>query len=245
MFVFIRLLLAHFIGDFPLQVDNIYKLKSRGLQGIVPHALIIGACGIAMCWPYLHLPLIWFFLIFMAATHLVQDSIKLNFGDAKYRFWSYLLDQLCHVGLIAMLFFTNIRNFRPPQDQSNILVRIYSNDGLMVYFIVLIAATYNGHFMIRCFKDTFIVKAPQCYVYEKWFGMCERALIVSFFLTPLPLWVIVPLSLALRPLTYLCMKKALTLHECFMSLPDMVLSWITGLLCGSILYLLQARYPVY
>jgi hypothetical protein len=245
MFVFIRLLLAHFIGDFPLQLDPIYKLKLKGLQGIVPHAIIIGLCGAAMCWPYLHLPLIWFFLIFMTATHLVQDSIKLNFTESKYSFWSYLLDQCSHVALIAMMFFTNIRKFQPPPDQSNLFVRLYSNNGLVIYLIALINASYNGHYMIRCFKDTFMVKSTQCYVYEKWFGMCERALIVTFFLTPMPLWTIVLLSLALRPLTYLFMKKALSLHTCFMAVPDMVLSWIFGLLSGYILYLLQTRYPVY
>ena len=245
MFLFIRLLLAHFIGDFPLQLDAIYKLKFKGLPGIVPHALIIGGCGIAMCWPYLHLPIIWFFLIFMAATHLIQDSIKLNFIEAKYSFWSYLLDQASHVGLIAIMFLTNLRKFQPPHDQSNLFVRIYSNNGLVIFLIVLISATYNGHFLIRCFKDTFVVKTTQCYVYEKWFGMCERALIVSLFLTRMPFWVIIPLSLAVRPLTYVFMKRALTLHKCFMSVPDMVLSWIIGLLSGSILYLLQTRYPIY
>ena len=245
MFMFIRLLLAHFLGDFPFQFDSIYKLKFKGLQGIVPHALIIGICGVAMSWPYLHLPLMWFFLIFMAASHLIQDSIKLNFNDPKYSFWSYLLDQLSHVVLIAMLFLTNIRKFHAPHDQSNLFVRIYSNNGLLIYFIMLIVATYNGHYLIRCFKDTFMEKASQCYVYEKWFGMCERAVIVSLFLSRMPLWLILPICLALRPLTYLCMKRALTLHKCFMAIPDMVLSWIIGLLSGSVLYLLQTRYPVY
>ena len=245
MFLFIRLLLAHFIGDFPLQFDPIYKLKFKGLQGIVPHALIIGICGIAMCWPYLHLPVIWCFLIFMATTHLVQDSIKLNFNNVKYSFWSYLLDQLSHAGLIAMMFFTNLKNLPPPQNQSNLFVRIYSNNGLLIYFITLIAATYNGHYLIRCFKSTFMENITPCYTYEKWFGMCERAMIVSFFLIRMPLWVILPLSLALRPLTYLFMRKILTLQKCFMSVPDMVLSWIIGLLSGSILYLLQTHYPVY
>jgi hypothetical protein len=245
MFMFIRLLLAHFIGDFPLQFDSIYKLKLKGLHGIVPHALIIGCCGVAMSWPYLHIPMVWFFLIFMTATHLVQDKIKLNFTNAKYSFWSYLLDQISHVGLISLMFLTHVKDLPPPAIQSNLFIRLYSNNGLLIYIIVLIAATYNGHYLIRCFKDTFLIKTTQCYVYEKWFGMCERALIVTFFCLRMPLWAILPCSLALRPLTFVCMKKTLKLHPCFMSVPDMVLSWIIGLLCGSILYLLQTRYPIY
>jgi hypothetical protein len=244
MFMFIRLLLAHFLGDFPFQFDAIYKMKSNGLQGIVPHALIIGVCGIALSWPYLYIPMVWFFLIFMTATHLVQDKIKLNFSSAKYSFWSYLLDQMSHVGLIAVVFLTHIKDLKPPV-QSNLFIRLYANNGLLLYIIALIAATYNGHFLIRCFKDTFLVKTAQCYVYEKWFGMCERALIVTFFCIRMPLWAILPLSLVLRPLTFVFMKKSLKLHPCFMSVPDMILSWSIGLLSGSTLYLLQTRYPVY
>ena len=33
MFLFIRLLLAHFLGDFPFQFDKIYKLKLTGFKG--------------------------------------------------------------------------------------------------------------------------------------------------------------------------------------------------------------------
>jgi hypothetical protein len=245
MFLFIRLLLAHFIGDFPLQIDPIYKLKHTGLRGGVPHALMICACAVLLSWPYLHLPAVWLFIVFMTATHLVQDSVKINFTSAKFSFWTYLLDQLFHAGIIAVIFLTDLKNLRAPADQSNILVRLYSNNAILIYFIALIAATYNGHFLIRCFKDNFVKNANPCDVYEKWFGMFERALIVSFFFIRLPLWVIFPVSLALRPLTYVSMKKKLALHKCFVAVPDMILSWVISLLCGSILYLLQTRYPVY
>lgn len=245
MFLYIRLLLAHFIGDFPLQFDFIYKLKLKGIHGVIPHVLIISCCSIILSWPYLHLPFMWLFLAFLAVTHLVQDSIKLVFSNPRHVFWSYVVDQASHIGLISLMLLTGLKDLPAPQDGSNIFVRLYYNNGLIIYLIVLIAATYNGHYLIRAFKDTFMARSTQCYVYEKWFGMFERAVIVSLFLVPLPLWVIIPLCLALRPLTYVLMKRALALHTCFMSLPDMILSWITGLAGGIILYLLQARYPVY
>jgi hypothetical protein len=246
MFLFIRLLLAHFLGDFPFQFNAVYKLKLTGLWGIIPHALIIGGCAVAMSWPFLNLPAVWFFIIFMTATHLIQDAIKLNFNSPKNSFWTYLLDQFSHVGLIAIMFFTDLKNLQPPHaDGSNFFVWFYSSNEIVVYLIVLIAATYNGHFLIRCFKDTFIKNANPCDLYEKWFGMFERTMIVTFFFIRMPLWAIIPASLALRPLTYIILKKQLALHKCFVGVADMVLSWIVALLCGSILYLLQTRYPVY
>lgn len=245
MFIFIRLLLAHFIGDFPLQFDAIFKLKLKGLPGIIPHALIIFTCGIAMCWPYLDNPSVWFFLVFIAAAHLMQDSVKLNVRSVKLGFWAYVADQISHIALIAVVFLTGIKNLQPPADQSNVLIRLYSNDGMMIYLIILISATYNGHFLIRSFKDSFLTKNNECYLYEKWYGMAERAVIVTLFLTPLPLWSILLISLLLRPLTYAVMKRTLALHECFIAGPDMISSWLVGMISGVILYLLQARYPVY
>jgi hypothetical protein len=245
MFLFIRIILAHLLGDFPFQFNSVYKMKLTGLRGIIPHALIIGGCAVAMSWPYLNLPTVWLFIIFMTATHLIQDAIKLNFNSPKNSFWTYILDQLSHVGLISILFFTDLKNLKPPADQSNFYVWMYSRNEFMVYLIALIAATYNGHFLIRCFKDTFIKNANPCDLYEKWFGMFERTLIVTLFFIRMPLWAIIPASLALRPLTYILLKKQLTLHKCFVAATDMVLSWIVAFSCGSILYLLQTRYPVY
>lgn len=245
MFLFIRLLLAHFLGDFPFQFNIIYKLKFKGLRGIIPHALIICCCAILLSWPYLSLPKLWFFLIFITATHLLQDAIKLNFNSPKNSFWTYLFDQFSHMGLIAFMFFTELKNLKPPSDQSNFFIWLYCDNETVIYLIALIAATYNGHFLIRCFKDTFIKNANPCDLYEKWFGMFERTIIVTLFFFRLPLWAIVPASLAIRPLTYVLLKKRLSLHRCFVAVPDMVLSWIIGLLCGSFLYLLQTRHPVY
>ena len=238
MFLFIRLLLAHLLGDFPFQFDAVYKLKHTGLLGVLPHALIIFTCGLVLSWPFLLMPAVWLMLVFITVTHLFQDSFKLNFDSIKLRFWAYILDQICHIGIIASIFLTNLKDLQPPADQDNILVRLYSNNAVILYFIALIAATYNGHFLIRCFKDSFVKNANPCDVYEKWFGMFERMGIVTLFFIGLPLWIVIPVSLAIRPLTYITLKKRLSLHKCFVAVPDMVLSWIVALLCGGTLYLL-------
>jgi len=125
------------------------------------------------------------------------------------------------------------------------VLRVYVSSRLVIYLIILFAPTYNGHFRIRCYKDSLVKNATPCDAYEKWFGMFERLAIVSLFLTPLPLWLVILLSLALRPLTYVSLKGRLSLHRCFVAVPDMVLSWIIGLSCGITLSLLQSRYPVY
>jgi hypothetical protein len=238
MFLFLRLLLAHMLGDFPFQFDVIYKMKATGLRGLIPHASIIFVCGIALSWPYLYLPQVWFFVFFVSISHLWQDSIKLSYNAIKHSLLAYLLDQVFHVATIALLFLTELKKLSPPQNQENIVVWLYSNDRLIIYLIALIAATYNGHFMIRCFKDTFWGRQIKCYSYEKWYGMFERALIVTLFFARLPLLLILPISLLLRPLTFLFFKKNLNLHPCFTALPEIILSWSVAMITGIFLSLL-------
>jgi len=238
MFIFLRLLLAHFIGDFPLQFSSIYKLKHKGLWGIVPHALIVTVCGILFSWPYLHIPLMWYFIIFIGVTHLIQDSIKLNFGNPKSSFWTYSLDQLSHVGLIALVFLTDLKNLAPPTESANLLIRLYSNDKLVVYVIALILATYNGFYLIKNFKMTFLDKADRENSFEKLYGMGERAVIVSAFLGGGPFYFLLPIIALIRPIFFFVGLKVFRLHKEFISLTEIILTWTIGILAGLLLHLL-------
>jgi hypothetical protein len=228
MFYFLRLLLAHFIGDFPLQFNFIFRSKLKGFHGTIPHALIIFACMVALSWPYLGLPQVWAFLVFIAATHLVQDSLKVKFGG-KNAFFSYILDQLMHAALIACLFPVGLGQLPPPAGNSP-LIQGYNNNGLVVLLIALIAATYNGYFMIRCFKDTYLGRAHYS-GFEKWYGIAERgAIVLAFFLRPVPLYVTLPLIVLLRPLFYRLLSRRCGVEKDFLCLDEALMSWAVALL---------------
>ena len=245
MFLFLRLLLAHFLGDFPLQFNIIFKMKLSGFRGIIPHALILFACYILLSWPFLNQPLVLAFILFLAVCHLIQDSFKLNL-DPKYSFWSYTGDQLLHAATIALIFLIPVQHPRLAAGyEPNLLEKLYANNVLVMYLIAIIAVTYNGYFMIRCFKDTFLRKSGRYNAFEKWFGMAERALILSFFLSRGSMTILLPLSLLIRPVVFAALAKRLRLHREFISLPDMVLSWVIALSAGSVLFLFQTGYTVY
>ncbi len=244
MFIFLRLLLAHCIADFPLQFDSIFKLKNKGLAGIIPHALIVIACCALMCWPFLGKPMVWAFILMIGLTHWLQDSIKLSYSSVKHGFWAYVIDQLSHAATISLLFFTNLKYLPPPQE-TNFFVRIYCNDMVVAYLIALIIATYNGFFMIRSFKSTFFGKAGRYKPFEKWYGMIERALIVTMFLVQWYSFVWLVVVMLMRPVVYFCLHRIFPLHKNFMARQDMLLSWTMAMLTGFALYLFQANYPVY
>ena len=244
MFLFLRLLLAHFIGDFPLQFDAIFKFKQKGLKGCIPHALIIVACCLALSWPYLGNPLVLVFIGFIGVTHLIQDSIKLKYNTPKHSFWTYLMDQAFHAGTMALLFLTPLKDLTPPET-TNIFTELYNNDMLAVYLIILIFTTYNGFFMIRNFKLSFLDKPDRAGSFEKWYGMTERALIASSFLADSVLIYFLPGIVILRPVFFFLLKKQLKIRKDFLSSVDIMLSWGIAMLGGYILYLFQSSYPVY
>lgn len=239
MFIFIRLLLAHFIGDFPLQFNKIYALKNRGLAGIIPHVLIIMACYIALSWPFLKLPGIWGFIAFLTIIHLFQDSIKLGYKGVKYAFWFYLLDQFFHIALIALIFITGLKNLDPVRKPDNLLVSLYNNDLLIIYLIAVIFATYNGYFMIRNLKATFLRKICPCAMTEKWYGMLERTALVSIFLLDKYLFIFISGVLLLRPVAFIIGRKKLALNQDFIAGSEALLSWAIGLIAGLLLYIIK------
>jgi hypothetical protein len=235
MFFFLRLLLGHFIGDFPLQTNKIYEFKRHGLRGGIPHALLIVVSFLALSWPYLYLPKVWIFIILLGLIHLLQDSIKVGYARlTKYSFWLYLLDQCFHIVLIATLFLTDLKNLSAPLPL-NSFVSIYNNDLLIVYLIALIAATYNGFFLIRIFKLTFMRHSGAQYTeFEKWYGMLERALIVTFCVFPKAFIFLAPLLL-MRPALFSLNKKMKFAHRSFIKPKEILLSWIIGLTVGLLL----------
>lgn len=245
MFLFLRLLLAHFIGDFPLQSDLIFRLKHEGLKGILPHALVILLCCATLSWPYLHLPQVWIFIVFVSVLHLFQDSLKLSYSVLKHSLWTYLLDQLFHVATISLIFFTGLKDIAAPAENNNILIALYNNDLLIIYVIALILATYNGYFLIRSFRNTFCGCAGKYSLFEKWFGMAERALIVTFFIIQGKWFILLPAVLLLRPMVFSIFGRVLSLEKSFTCLQDILLSWSVAMLTGLALFLLQAFHLIY
>ncbi|OGX54258.1 MAG: hypothetical protein A2267_01955 [Omnitrophica WOR_2 bacterium RIFOXYA12_FULL_38_10] len=231
MFIYLRLLLAHFIGDFPLQTNYIFKIKLKGIRGVAIHALIVFLAGLFLSWPYLNLLFTWAFLFFIFITHFIQDAMKIKYSTAKSSFWTYLLDQMSHVGIISLVFFTSLVDVPDPVFTPNIFAQLYLNNNFIIYCILMIVATYNGYFLIRCFHDTFLDRANYNSV-EKWYGMIERATIVLMFIFKRSslFLVIAPALITLRLSFYYFFKNKLTLQNDFASLREILLSWSVAMI---------------
>ena len=101
MTIFLALLLAHLLADFPLQTNRIFRLKVAGNAGLVLHVLIhLLMTALLVGRPLHHLDL----LGVLGVMHFVVDWTKLRFpGERQWP--GFLLDQLAHLislGLLAL-----------------------------------------------------------------------------------------------------------------------------------------------
>ena len=96
------LLLTHVIGDYALQTDSIYKLKtSGGLFGLAVHVAIhVLITGLLLQLGFVQN---WFLLLLLFVLHFLVDLIKLNF-NTRYQFLAYVADQVVHIVCILILF---------------------------------------------------------------------------------------------------------------------------------------------
>lgn len=100
MTLFLKLLLAHIIGDFCLQPDSwvadkrLYKYKSKRLYiHILVHALLLAVfLGFN--------PAYWAGFLVIIVTHYLIDLAKLYVESSKNALRYFLLDQTLHIGIL-------------------------------------------------------------------------------------------------------------------------------------------------
>lgn len=151
MFLFLRCLLAHFIGDFPFQTNEIYRLKTLSIWGQFLHGQIVAATMLVVGWPYLGDIRFWAFAGFIAITHGTQDELKVaKLNKIMGQFWPFLIDQAIHVLLIAVLFL--IPFGPPPPPIQHPLLSWYWNDHIIIAGIGLLASSFMGIYLLEAFR---------------------------------------------------------------------------------------------
>ena len=95
----VTLLLAHLIGDFPLQTNKVFKLKNEGNLGLALHVvihLVVAAILIGQPLQY------WTVLAVLGVAHFTTDWIKLKY-PGKSQAAGFVWDQLIHYITILLI----------------------------------------------------------------------------------------------------------------------------------------------
>ncbi|MGU3375155.1 DUF3307 domain-containing protein [Chryseobacterium sp. M5A1_1a] len=102
--IFIKLILAHLLGDFILQPNSWvadkenHKLKSKFLYF---HILIHTILSLIFLWDLQ----LWWVAVLVGVTHFIIDASKLSFQNVKTKKRWFFIDQLLHILVIAEVSF--------------------------------------------------------------------------------------------------------------------------------------------
>ena len=148
MFLFYRLLLAHIIADFPLQTNQIFKVKTNTEWGVLIHTLIVLIFSILFTFPYLEDPKVIIIILVIFLSHTVIDKLKMEYSKKtkNQSIRILLLDQALHIAIIAVLTFNFTESYllSSPFDSAflNYLIDIYNSDILITSLIGYIVSVF-------------------------------------------------------------------------------------------------------
>jgi len=201
MFLFWRLVLAHILGDFPLQTDSIYFLKVRSKIGGLVHGSVFIILNLLLGWPYLGNKLVLSFLIAIGLIHAIIDAMKISF-KGRYTHGetiiTFLSDQFIHIVLIVC-FIIPLKLPPPTTLSTSGLAGLYYNDKFIFCSIAFAFVSFGGFIFSTALKNTFskstiaVSSIPQ---FEKIYGFLERTLITFLVMAGFNLW---PIAIVISP----------------------------------------------
>ncbi len=141
--IFWTLLLAHVIGDFPLQTDSIYRLKLKSFWGVIPHVAICTLANILLMKPFWSNGYVWVAIIFLAVIHAFLDRAKIFVSGllSKDNLLHFAVDQALHFLSIWIVSLWLSQHLDPSRYT---LTGIYANRSLIIMLTALIFASYGG-----------------------------------------------------------------------------------------------------
>lgn len=232
MFLFYRLLLAHFIADFPLQFTKLFRLKTESIKGIILHGSVFGIAAVVFSVPYLASFKMGVFIIFLLVFHIFTDwlKIKLIHHYKNDSIALFMLDQVMHIAAIAVVIFLN---FSPIEASSSFFYRFYSNDLIVISCIFYILSTFAATVIIYYLKKTYVHSNISFPIKGKYYDIMERGLVTTLIILPGYFWLMVALIFEIK--RNICKKKNFQEGEYDFSRFNLVVSFSIAILVGIIL----------
>lgn len=177
--IFIKLILAHLLGDFILQPNSWvadkenYKLKSKYLYF---HILIHIALSLIFLW---NLQL-WWVAVFVGITHFIIDAAKLSFQTIKTKKRWFFIDQLLHIIVISgVSFYFGEFNFNFLQNQEFlkiIMAALFLTTPASIFIKILLSSWTPAPDGPNTIQTESLSSAG------KYIGILERLLVFTFIM---------------------------------------------------------------
>ncbi|MHB8841270.1 MAG: DUF3307 domain-containing protein, partial [Candidatus Aquicultor sp.] len=155
MLVFIKLLLAHVLADFPLQPRWLVELKAKSIPGAFLHAAVFCLVA-AVLFNTALTGRITMAILLIGAAHFAIDLLKTRYFSGPT--WLFLADQALHVLAIALasliiLHIPSDRVFQSTVDSLN-------SPKFLILAIAFIIATGGGSAFVSAVTRPFLEQIP-------------------------------------------------------------------------------------
>ena len=197
--------LAHLIGDFPLQTDKVFYYKYHTRWGILIHIGITTLCNILFTIPFWGYAGYWLIILAMAVLHLIYDKSKIlaTIKGADDNTLLFLFDQFLHFSTIYLgyrAFYWLYPGASP--DLHGFWGDIPAIQILSAIVLIVFAIAPLNYFLINDFYH-YIRKLPYPHwpfpaARERIWGYLERGLIALGIILGGMWLILIPVALAIR-----------------------------------------------
>ncbi len=206
-FLFYRLLLAHMLGEFPLQTTKISEFKQRKFVGIIFHSVIYTLIILIFSLPCI--AKFWPFIIIIGVTHILIEQARVSVIRylKKDNLWIFLIKQILHIVVIYSTLLTgNVKNYSPLEPYSlpetitlsfesfgRLFLYTYYDDKTIIYYAGFCFSIFVTSFIIYYLEKLILPKEEQLLIgsYRELIGFIERGMITAFAIKGWILYIII------------------------------------------------------
>ncbi len=186
----IAMYLAHLVGDFILQSDNLAQWKSRELKGVLVHGLII----LLTTWFFsLFFDFTWWRgVLFISGAHILIDATQFYINFPVPPLIRLLLDQAFHFIVITIALFAG--GFLHPIDWTTEFANIVEQETALIFLLGYAFLTMPTWVLLKYSGYAFLEGTAPIFLdgRSKYFGIIERILIATFVISGQ--YILIPLA---------------------------------------------------
>jgi len=172
--------LAHLMGDFILQWDRLAQWKSRELQGVLVHGLIVTTVTWLFALPFA--PGWWQGILFIGIAHTFIDAMQWAHTLPGSPLFRFLSDQFLH--LLVIIIALAAGGFLHLGTPANDIALGVQNHYRLVYLLGFAFLTMPAWVMLKFFGYALVERTGPSFLdgSSKYVGIVERVLVATFVL---------------------------------------------------------------
>lgn len=176
--MFLAMILAHLVGDYILQWNQLAVWKSREFKGVVVHALIVSFVTWLFAQPFQETTTT---VLIIASSHFMIDAGQFFFKSKMNPLWRFALDQLAHFAIIiaALVVGGYIEMTQGWLNWGLLLTNNQIMPYLLAYAFLTMPAWVIIKFLVFGLTNS---SAPNFIDQGKYLSMMERLLVATFVL---------------------------------------------------------------